>query len=173
LLLAGAVGALVASGVVAQAATADVAPSVAPELAVPAGNELFQSVHATGVQIYRCNSTGTAWTFVAPQATLFDDGGELFGTHFAGPTWQATDGSTVKGAKIASHAVAGAIPELLLQAVSTTIGPNGNTLTPTTYIQRLHTTDGLAPSGGCAAGSGFDSPYTADYYFYASTNAQQ
>jgi hypothetical protein len=71
------------------------------------------------------------------------------------------------GARVAGHPVPGAIPELPLKAVSTTAGPGGNTLTPTTYIQRLHTTDGLAPSGGCAPGSGFSSPYTADYYFYA------
>jgi hypothetical protein len=161
------VAALAASGVAAQSASA-------AGIDVPPGNELFQSVHAVGFQIYTCNSTGTGWTFKAPDARLFDDGGEFFGTHFAGPTWQANDGSTVKGARDASAPSPNpnSIPLLLLHAVTTTIGPDGNTLTPTTFIQRLNTNGGLAPSVPCAANTSGSSPYTADYAFYTSTNAQ-
>jgi hypothetical protein len=39
----------------------------------------------------------------------------------------------------------------------------------TTYIQRISTTGGLAPTADCnadRAGSTEDVPYTADYYFW-------
>jgi len=43
-------------------------------------------------------------------------------------------------------------------------------MTVTTYIQRLNTTGGSAPSTGCALSTDVGSqvlvPYTADYYFY-------
>jgi hypothetical protein len=60
---------------------------------------VFLVGHAVGVQIYACGATATAysWSFVAPRADLYDDNGKLIATHFAGPTWQATDGSYVKG----------------------------------------------------------------------------
>ena len=59
-----------------------------------------------------------------------------------------------------------AIPWLLLKT-----SPAGRTgvLTPTTYIQRIHTTGGVVPSTGCdAAHAGATTAvfYTADYYFH-------
>jgi uncharacterized protein DUF3455 len=153
----------------------DAPPNVPPSLQVPAGNELFFSGHAIGVQIYQCTATG--WTFVAPSAVLSDDEPAVqsngkrkqIAIHYVGPTWQANDGSTVTGQKIAAVAVAGAIPELLLETVVTTAGPGGDTLTDTTYIQRLDTTGGVAPTTGCDAthlGAYAGVPYTADYFFY-------
>jgi len=95
------------------------------------------------------------------------------------PTWQSSfDTSVVWGTKIASvnaggtdtscPAAAGtAIPCLLLQALSTKSGPNGfGILTNTTYIQRLNTAGGVAPTVSCSAGEQALVPYTADYYFY-------
>ena len=52
---------------------------------------MFLIGHAVGVQIYSCN--GVVWSFVAPRANLVDDQGKLIISHFAGPTWQAKDGS--------------------------------------------------------------------------------
>jgi hypothetical protein len=149
-------------------------PSVPPAIQVPAGNMAFLLGHATGTQNYTCQAQGAgfAWTFVAPSATLLDDKGKEIAIHFAGPTWQAVpDGSTVVGSKLAGVTVdATAIPWLLLQAKSTAPGPDGgDRLVPTTYIQRINTTGGLAPTSGCDAnsvGSTADVPYTADYYFY-------
>jgi hypothetical protein len=75
-----------------------------------------------GVQIYTCAATpaGPAWKLKAPDASLRDARGHVLGRHFAGPTWQATDGSTVVGTPVAaSPAPDGAgIPWLVLQAVS-------------------------------------------------------
>jgi len=60
----------------------------------------------------------------APRANLFDDNGRLIIAHFGGPTWQATDGSTVVGRAEASSTVdASAVPWLRLAATSTAAGP--------------------------------------------------
>jgi len=98
-------GRLLAAGIVAGTALlaapqADAKPAttdVPAELQVPEGNSLFLVGHAVGVQIYGCTATtsGTAWTLLAPRADLYGDNGRLVATHFAGPTWQANDGSRV------------------------------------------------------------------------------
>jgi len=150
-------------------------PSLPPGsgIQVTDGSVPFLLGHATGTQNYTCQAspTGYAWTFVAPSATLFDDNGKPIVTHFAGPTWQARDGSTVVGALVAKFtASTTAIDWLLLRAKSTTLGPDGgDRLTATTDIQRVNTTGGLAPASGCDAttvGAAANVPYTADYYFY-------
>src|ERR687883_164325 len=68
-------------------------------LQVPAGNTPFVDPRPVGVQIYACK--GSAWTLVAPRATLYGPNGRRIGTHFAGPTWQAKDGSRVVGRVVA------------------------------------------------------------------------
>ena len=52
-------------------------------------------------------------------------------------------------------------------------GPTGgDTLTATTFIQRVNTWGGAAPPSGCAGladvGAKAFVPYTADYFFYKS-----
>jgi hypothetical protein len=148
---------------VAQAGPAP--PSVPDTLQVPDGCTVFLIGHAVGVQIYSCNDTG--WSLVAPRANLFDDQGALIITHFAGPTWQANDGSTVVGNAEASVSVnPTAIPWVRLSAASTTPGQLGST----TNIQRITTTGGLAPlaadRNAIRAGTLAEVPYTADYYFW-------
>jgi hypothetical protein len=104
------------------------------------GSKVLLIGHAVGVQIYSCDGTG--WNLVAPRANLFDDQGELIITHFAGPTWQATDESMVVGNAEASVSVdPTAIPWVRLSAASTTPGQLGNI----TNIQRIATAGGLAP----------------------------
>jgi hypothetical protein len=146
---------------------APVLPS--PTLAVPAGNKLRFFYDAVGVQIYGCSATATGfgWVFKFPEATLFDKHGLVAGTHYVGPTWESTDGSKVVGAKVAGFtADPTAIPELLLQAVSHT---GDGRMSDVTYIQRLDTVGGLAPTSGCDAGHvGAEArvDYTATYFFY-------
>jgi hypothetical protein len=64
----------------------------------------------------------------------------------------------------------GAIPWLLVRVVGARRGPTGGDfLTQTTFIHRLNTTGGLAPSTGCTLstlGATAVVPYTADYFFY-------
>ena len=134
-------------------------------LAAPAGTKLSFQTYATGDQIYRWN--GTSWAFVAPEADLFADanGIGLVGTHYVGPTWTTTSGSSVVGAVIKRCPAEGnAIPWLLLGAVSST-GPG--VLEGTTHIQRLNTVGGTAPATpGSFVGEERRVAYTADYYFY-------
>jgi hypothetical protein len=157
-----------------QAANAAPAPPNVPaNLVPPTGNQVFLVGHGKGVQIYQCN--GTTWTFVAPRATLTGDNGQVVATHFAGPTWQAPDGSKVTGKAIAKDpadplpADAKNIQQLLLQATPVGAGVLG----ATTYIQRLNTQGGTQPpTAECkpqTSGKVKEVPYKADYYFWKAT----
>jgi hypothetical protein len=169
------VGVVAAAAVLSltQVAQAGPPPPVVPsKIQVGAGNKVFLVGHAVGVQIYSCN--GVAWGFVAPRANLYDDHGKLIITHFAGPTWQAMDGSRVVGRLVDFVTVdPTAIPWVLLSA-STAAGPDGDRLVATTYVQRIATTGGLAPpAADCnatTAGTVAEVPYTADYYFWKRTD---
>jgi Protein of unknown function (DUF3455) len=88
------------------------------------------------------------------------------------------DTSTVWGKVIGTSSDAdfvnpGAIPWLLVQVkdVGVLAGPTGGTkLTGTTFIQRLNTFGGVAPSTDCSVTADIGAkafvPYTADYFFY-------
>jgi hypothetical protein len=65
----------------------------------------------------------------------------------------------------------GAVAWLKLTVVGTQEGPDGgDSLTRTTFIQRVNTTGGVAPATGCASFSDVGNqafiPYSADYIFY-------
>jgi Protein of unknown function (DUF3455) len=150
-------------------------PSVPPAIAVPAGHKLESVLHASGVQIYRCQAaaqpaTGYVWAFVAPEAALFNRDGTPAGRHYAGPTWEANDGSKAVGTLVAKAAApdGNSIPWLLLSAA---VVQSGTKFGKVAFVQRLHTEGGAAPATGCtseAANSEARVPYTADYYFYTS-----
>ena len=151
------------------------APTVnVPDKLKPAATEsLAMIVRATGVQIYECRAKKDRpgeyeWAFMAPEADLFDARGNKTGRHYAGPHWEATDGSKILGTvkERADAPTAGAIPWLLLAAKS--VGPEG-AFSKITSIQRVNTAGGLAPAAGCsqaAAGTLARIGYTADYYFF-------
>lgn len=156
-------------------ATEPPALNAVPQSLQPAAHEtLAMVVPAAGVQIYECreamNRPGTyEWAFVAPQADLFDIAGNRIGRHYAGPNWEAADGSTVV-ASVKARADAprpDAIPWLLLSARS--IGQEG-AFSKVTSIQRAHTVGGLAPQNGCSqatAGTPAHVRYSAYYYFFS------
>jgi hypothetical protein len=153
-------------------------PDVPSEVRVADGNKVFLVGHAVGVQIYRCDATssGVGWAFVGPRADLYDDHGKLIATHFGGPTWQARDGSSVVGRRVDGVTVdSTAIPWLLLSAASTVVGPDGDRLAGTTFIQRIATTGGLPPAAAdcnqTTAATEAEVPYTADYHFWKPTGA--
>jgi uncharacterized protein DUF3455 len=147
------------------------AQEIPVQLQVPASEKLVIEVHAKGDQIYTCKTDAaqSAWTLKAPDAQLFDKNGKLFGKHFAGPSWQANDGSKVTGKAAANvpSPDANSIPWLLV----TVVGHEGNgALERVTTIQRINTKGGKAPASGCDtthAGEELRVPYTADYRFYA------
>jgi hypothetical protein len=140
-------------------------------LDAPADATLVAVLPARGVQIYTCTAAtagaAPAWTLKAPHAVL-GKGSEVAAIHFAGPSWQATDGSLVTGLKVAAAASpdATAIPWLLLKAVS---NAGQGIFRDVTFIQRLNTDDGIAPATGCDDAhldAQVLSPYRADYFFY-------
>jgi hypothetical protein len=151
-------------------------PTVAAKLAPPTGNKVYLVGHATGVQIYKCSSTptGPAWTLLAPEANLVADNGDFVAKHFAGPTWQAKDGSSVVATRAADPVTVDetAIPWLLLRVTKASPGREGDRLALTTFIQRVNTTGGLAPTSGCGASTLNTETrvnYTADYFFWKAT----
>jgi hypothetical protein len=147
-------------------------PKIQPQAAIikaPPGNVVFLVGHvSTGVQTYTCKAG--SWGTSVPTAELVDDSRKVIVTHGAGPTWTATDGSSVKGAVQQRVTIdQTAIPWLLLSAAPVVGAPTG-LLTDTTFIQRVNTTGGLAPAAAdCIAateGKKVDVTYGADYYFY-------
>jgi hypothetical protein len=175
-------------------------PPVPDNIQVPAWNKLFLVGHATGTQNYIClpSGSGFAFTLFTPQATLFNDNNKQIVTHFFSPnpdengtvraTWEHSKDTSTVWARVVpkdsrfpgdpggtssdpAYVEPGAIPWLLLEVVYSQDGPTGgDKLTETSFIQRLNTTGGVAPSTGCASLSDVGNrayvPYTADYYFY-------
>jgi hypothetical protein len=154
------------------------APSIRPEdippaLRVTTGEVVSKTLHAVGAQVYQCranqdDSARFEWQLQGPDAVLFDKPGRKFGRHYAGPTWEADDGSKVMGAVVARADAPqpGAVAWLLLRAKSTS---GAGVFGSVRYIQRLHTEGGDAPHDGCAqatAGAEIQVPYSADYWFY-------
>jgi hypothetical protein len=146
---------------------------VPAQLSPGAGERLAAVVPAKGVQIYECRARADqageyGWAFVAPEADLFDSRGGKIGKHYAGPHWEANDGSKIAGKVVerADAPHADAIPWLLLSAKSVgTPGAFGGV----TSIQRVNTIGGLAPKDGCSQstlGAIGRTSYTADYYFF-------
>ncbi len=146
-------------------------PAGCESLQVEAGNGLAFRTYAMGVQVYSWN--GASWTFVEPVATLFADArykGEV-GTHYVGPTWESNSGSKVVAARVPGTGCtpdSSGIPWLILKKVSSE-GPG--VFSTTTFIQRLNTTGGIAPTvPGTVVGERREVPYTAEYYFYRARN---
>lgn len=173
-------------------------PPMPSDLQVPPGNTAYLKAQATGTQNYVClpSASGLAWKFQGPQATLFITykwfGGEVrqqVATHFLSPnpgeagnparaTWQSSlDTSAVWAKKVAetadsAYVAPGSIPWFKLQVVGAQDGPAGGTLlSKTTFIQRVNTSGGVAPSTACTdAGAIAFVPYTTDYIFYRASN---
>jgi Protein of unknown function (DUF3455) len=163
------VGLLAAASMFSSSSTT--AQQVPQQLQPPANEQLLLQVHAKGDQVYACMSVPAqfTWTLKAPDAQLFDKDGKPFGKHFAGPSWEANDGSRVTGKAVANAPSpdADSIAWLLVNIVS---HDGSGVLSRATTIQRLNTKGGKAPSSGCDAGHAGQEvrvPYSADYLFYA------
>ena len=172
------------------------APDVPVDIQVPEGHIAFLKGLGVGTQNYACSPSGAgfAWILFTPEATLFSDVGKQITTHFNSPnpdpsdrntdprvvavggairaTWQHSRDSSIVWAKAVS-----AVPQpnsiawVKLEVVGRQDGATGgDTLTPTTFIQRVNTVGGLAPFDGCSqlsdVGKKAFIPYTADYFFF-------
>ena len=140
-------------------------PAGCEDLQVPEGHRVSFHAYAAGFQVYRWNSATNTWQFLRPEALLFADAGchQPIGVHFFGPTW-ILGNSAVGGSFYAGRTVdPTAIPWLRLSAVEASgAGP----LASTTWIQRVNTVGGLAPTHVGQPTEIVMVPYTAEYFFY-------
>jgi hypothetical protein len=167
-------------------------PPVPADLEVRDGSQPFLIGHAIGTQNYECQPSGPLgrvdWVLFTPEATLFDDDRGQLITHFFSPnpdegnrvvraTWQdSRDTSVIWARAVASSTDPAFVEEnavawVLLQRAGSQAGPTGGTtLSVSTFVQRINTSGGVAPSTGCDAlpdvGKKAFMPYTADYVFY-------
>ncbi len=151
------------------------APDVPAAISVPTGNTLAFSLKGSGLLNYECRAKadaagGAEWALASPEAALRDKNDAVVGKYYGGPTWEHGDGSKVTGKQlaIAPAPTAGNIPWQLVQANPAT---GNGMLSGVTYIQRINTNAGVAPSDPCAAssvGKKAQVRYSADYLFYKS-----
>jgi hypothetical protein len=141
---------------------------------VPAGAKQTMATTGVGEITYECREKATMagaheWVFVAPVATLYGADKKMVGKYYAGPTWEAADGSKVTGKQVAvAPAMAGSIP---LQLVKAEPAMGMGAMQGVSYIQRLNTKGGVAPAAACDAatkGKRQQVAYEADYVFYGS-----
>ena len=127
---------------------------------------------ASGYQIYRCEANAEGryrWALKSPDAALYDDQGNTFGSHYAGPVWQSNDGSHIVGeviAKVASPNDANAVAWLLVRVKARRGDGIFNNIT---YVNRVNTEGGQAPQDTCnetRLGDEYRARYSAVYYFY-------
>ena len=139
---------------------------------VPAGQKQMMATTGVGELTYECREKTSAagqyeWVFVGPVATLYGGDKKMVGKYYAGPTWEAADGSKVTGKQVAiAPASPGNIP---LQLVKAEPAMGAGAMTGVSYIQRLNTKGGVAPAMACdAMGKGKRQvvAYEADYVFY-------
>jgi len=123
-----------------------------------------------GVQIYTCLSlrAGFGWSLTGPDAILTDKSGVQVGRHFAGPSWQASDGSAIVGEPLVASPspTAGSVAWLVLHVKSSS---GAGLFANIAYVARTATSGGAAPASGCDAahvGTESRSPYTATYSFF-------
>jgi hypothetical protein len=134
------------------------------------GEVLIATAHAVGAQVYECklDSAGKlAWQFREPIATLFI-AGKTVGRHYAGPSWEMTDGSAVTG-KVAAQAPGAAPNDISLLKLEAASWRGMGQLSKITTIQRLNTRGGRVDAQCDSVGTFLSVPYTADYAFYRKT----
>jgi hypothetical protein len=172
-------------------------PPVPGTLQVPEGNEAFLIGHAFGSQDYVCAASGSGVAFVltTPEAVLFDNPARRVINHFFSPnpveggtiraTWQSTRNSSVFWGKVVHAATSATDPDfvardaiawvLLSQAGVLEGSGNGDNLAAATFVQRVNTVGGLAPSIGCNSPADIGKtafvPYEADYVFFSNPTA--
>jgi hypothetical protein len=161
------------------------------------GNEAFLIGHAFGTQDYVCAASGAGVAFVltTPEAVLFDNAARRVVNHYFSPnpfeggtiraTWQSTRNSSIFWGKADAVATSvtdpgfvapDAIAWVLLSRAGVLEGSgNGDNLAQATFVERVNTVGGLAPSIGCNSATDIGHkafvPYEADYVFFRNPTA--
>lgn len=119
---------------------------------VPAGHKVALETVGVGQITYECrakkDAAGFEWVFVGPEAKLLARDGKQLGKYYGPPaTWESADGSKITGAQVAiAPAAVGNIP---LQLVKTNPAMGNGAMTGVSYVQRVDTRGGVAPSKSC------------------------
>ncbi|SFS16869.1 Protein of unknown function [Dyella sp. OK004] len=149
--------------------------AVPATLQPPAGYTVAFTAKATGVQIYTSTAEAGAapkWTFEAPLAEL-NGGGEVI-HHYAGPSWEAADGSKITrdiGTSMTTVPAKQAATDIPWLLIKVTADSSPGLLSKVAYVQRISTVGGVAPAmPPTRAGTKVGVPYTATYVFYAKSN---
>ena len=159
-------------------ASAPVAPPTVPA-AIEAPTTVSPAFRwfARGTQNYTCTAkadgSGVEWKLTAPDAKLYasaDSGAAQVGTHGAGPSWTANDGSHVVGNAAAAKKAPSPDPaSVAWLLVPKKDGDATGTLGGVEYVQRTDTVGGQPPMTGCdtaTVGATVKVPYSATYVFY-------
>jgi len=163
------------AGLLAATTVSHAQEAVPAALKPPAGYAVAFTAKASGVQIYTSTSEGGAapkWKFDAPLAELSGHGQTIH--HYAGPSWEAADGSKVARdmdapvVTVAAKQAAADIPWLLIK-----VAPDATPgiLSKVVYVQRIETKGGVAPAAlPTREGTKVGVPYTATYVFYVKSS---
>ena len=125
-----------------------------------------------GTHVFECKPLANdpdrfAWTFSAPDSTLYDSGRPV-ARNAAENMFEALGDRSTVTASIRARQDGGSnnLPWLLLRAQSTA---DAGLFAGVTSVQRVNTTGGVAPDTGCDAnnvGKEARTAFKADYYFY-------
>ena len=137
----------------------------------PQNAHLAFTAQGKGVQIYTCTAQGvySNWVLKAPAATLADAQGNQIGTHSAGPTWTATDGSSIVGKVLTKKVSYDPLSVDWLLLAATPAPGHPGVFSKIAFVRRSDTHGGQPPADGCdAAHPNAEArvPYTATYSFY-------
>lgn len=148
------------------------AEAVPAALQPPAGYTLALTAKAKGVQIYTSTADAGAapkWVLEAPVAELAAPKGAIH--HYAGPSWEAGDGSKIvrdKDTPVATVPAKRANADIPWLLIKVTADPAAGMLAKVGYVQRIATRGGVAPTTlPVRPGTKVGVPYTATYRFYS------
>jgi uncharacterized protein DUF3455 len=137
-----------------------------PDAIAAAGEIAVLTVHAEGAQVYECKADAggkLVWQFREPVATLILEG-KTIGRHYAGPTWEHSDGSAVM-AKAVGRSPGVAQRDIPWLKLEVTERRGSGVLADVSTIQRINTQGG-ATDGSCERGGALLSmPYSSTYVF--------
>lgn len=140
---------------------------------VAAGNTLVLETNASGTIEYQCSKekdplTTYKWIITGPTATLTNKEGEKIGDYTGPPArWAHEDGSFVTGSQVAVSP--NGSKNIPMQLVKADVAGGQGVLTTVSYVQRVNTKGGIAPSGKCSEsneGEKVEVNYKADYKFW-------
>ena len=145
---------------------------LAPGLRASANEAPAFMLSGNGVYIYQCQQSALNpnvyyWSFVVPDATLYEGSRSVARFATVGLMESLSDRSSISGVVRSSQAAgASNLPWVLMQAQ-----PLAGTglFADVTSIQRVNTSGGAAPQSGCGPdniGGEARVAFQADYYFY-------